>query len=693
MLPSKNDLLKVGIVGCGSIANLQLRYITKYIRPENIALCDTNRLRMNWLSDEFKIKNAFSNLQTTLDDFKPDVVHVLTPPKTHKDIAVRCLSKGCHVFIEKPMCISTEEAEEIIKAAREAKRLVCVDHMRLLDPRILKVKNILNSGEVGNIVSISTTEVGNYLVRKREGLTAEWMHELPGEFFFDILPHHLSLLNEFIPELKITGVAYQKDKDNNITDLHCLFNSPHGTGLIHLSLTAYLENSIIFEGTKGIICVDFLNRIVVVRKATGLPSIIERVWDKINVCKQLTMGIINFLVKRPDNLAGMDNLIRRFYKSIAEDGKSPIPGENGLHVMRLVEDVFLKIPRRETKDFVGKEHSTAQLKQENQLRKCNILVTGGTGFIGRKLVNRLISEGNRIRILTHRDFRQEELASFFSGQVEIFKGNISNAIDVENACKGIETVYHLAAATKGNWLYHLDTTVAGTHNIIAACIAIGVKNMIYVSTIAVLNTTKCNQGGVIDEDFPYEENPARRGNYSTSKLMAEKFVRKFMEDPDARTRVSIVRPGIVYGPGKDPLLGILARLTKKVSVAIEYKKRMLPLVYVENLVDALALAGNAAESGIYNVVDEHVTVKEFVRACKRASGEKFMVIYLPLPFLRSTFWMIDKMAVMLLGKPSFWLYNLKAKGHRHIYSTQRIENCLGWNPRIKVKEALGETMS
>ena len=242
-------------------------------------------------------------------------------------------------------------------------------------------------------------------------------------------------------------------------------------------------------------------------------------------------------------------------------------------------------------------------------------------------------------------------------------------------------------------MYHLDTTVAGTQNIIAACIATGVKNLIYVSTIGLLNTAKCRHGTVIDEDFPYEESPAKRGNYSTSKLMAEKFVRKFMEDPDTRTRVSIIRPGIVYGPGKDPLLGILVRLTKKISVAIDYKKRMLPLVYVENLVDALVLAGNAAESGIYNVVDEHVTVKEFIRAYKKASGKKFMVIYLPLPFLQATFWMIDKMAIVLLGKPSFWLYNLKAKGRGHIYSTQRIENCLGWNPRIKVKEALGETMS
>lgn len=689
------DSLKVGIVGCGNIANLQLRYIKKYIEPENIALCDRNHLRMNWLSEEHRVANTFPDLVGMLEVFKPTVVHVLTPPKTHKDIAIQCMKAGCHVFLEKPMCVSVAEAQKVVDTADKQNRLVCVDHLRLFDPQFLKAKRILESGALGDIVSISTREVENYVTRKGEGLAAKWMQDLPGEIFYDILPHHLSIINAFLPGLCVKGVEYKSDENGTPKELVCILSSVQGSGMIHLSLVGHLENYAKFECTKGVVIADFLNRMTVVRKATQLPGIVDRPRDKLSESFQLMRGTMLLLLKRPDNLAGMNNAIRSFYQSIVRSGNSPIPALNGLIVMKILTEISSGIPAKEERNPSNALPRCINTDMECQHKSRSILVTGATGFIGKKLVNRLLANGYSIRVLIRSRERIEKLNSIFVGPIEYCIGDISSADDVERACKGIETVYHLAAATKGKWYHHLDVTVSGTSNIIKACMHSGVQNLVYVSTIGVLNSTKPPRDGSVCDEFPYEACPSKRGNYASSKLEAERRVRDFMERSDGRrTNVIILRPGIVYGSGKAPLLGIVLPLTKKFSMAIEYKDRILPLVYVENLVDAMLLAANSNRQGIYNVVDdaENISVKDFIRAYKAVTNKKFFVIYPALPFLRAGFFLIDRFSPILRGKSTFFGYNLKAKDPSITYSSKGIAASLGWESKKGFLEGITEAI-
>jgi nucleoside-diphosphate-sugar epimerase/predicted dehydrogenase len=633
-----------------------------------------------------------------LQNFQPKVVHILTPPHTHKEIAILCLKRGCHVFIEKPMCLSIKEAEEIIDVAKKQELLVCVDHLRLFEPEIIKVKKLLDSGEFGQLANISITEVDNYIERKKTGLSPKWMSALPGEIIYDLLPHHLSMLDKFLPELKLNSITYQKNDTEDITDMHCLFSSSRGTGTIHISLITYpLQNNIVFGCTKGLICIDFRNGITILRKKSDLPRTVARVLDNFYISKQLIWGTLNnifrFLRGKLDTYAAMDNTIRSFYDSISQNKESPIPGEKGLVVIKLMGDIFEKIPKpKKIKIFKINEKSN-QLEKEPPFQKVDVLVTGGTGFIGRKLVNRLLAKGYRVRVLTHRDLSKNELTSFSGGYLEFIKGDISNLNDVENVCKGVETVYHLAAATKGNWFYHLDTTVTGTQNVIDASVKSGVKHLVYVSTISVLNATKYPRNDIIDEDFPYEENPKKRGHYSNAKLMAERIARRHM-DTSNNMKITIIRPGLVYGPGKDILSLVGRKLSKKLMLIQGNKNNILPLVYVENLVDALILAKESKEKGIYNVIDkENITMKKFINTYKEITGEKFVTIYLGTLIFKMMFGLADRLLSAILGKPTALLYKLKAVSRRVQHSTKRIESNLGWSSKISFEEGFHETLN
>lgn len=682
---NKFDNLKIGIIGCGNIAQIQLRYIVKYVKKDAIALCDKNRLRMEYLSKVFGIVNLFTDINKMLIEFQPKVVHILTPPHTHKDIAVLSIKNGCHVFIEKPMCISTKEAEEIVNEAESNDTSVCVDHLRVFDPLIIRVKQLLDSGKFGHIVNIFLAEVDNYLERKKAGLFPKWLNDLPGEIFFDLLPHHLSIIKEFLPYSEVRGVTYQKDKTGNISNIYCLLSSDQGGSSIHLSLNTYpLQNYIVFECSKGQIYVDFRNRIITTKKKSGLPSTIERTLENFWIGNQLIWGatenIFRFLMGKLDTYAGMDNIILNFYDSVANDTKSPVSGEDALFVIRVMEEVFKCIPYDNKLVKMDEEDITTQFQ------KADILVTGGTGFIGKKLVKKLIDRGYRVRVMTHRNLKKKEIDSY-NGNIQFVQGDISDLNDVENACSGVEIVYHLAAATKGNWLYHLDTTVTGTKNIIDCMERAKVKHLVYISTIGVLNASRYPLKGIINEDFSYEENPEKRGYYSNTKLMAEKIVKSYMDNSDTIT-ITIIRPGIVYGPGKNLLLDI-GKQIRNLLVVFGSGKRILPLVCVENLVDALVLAGELRIKGIFNVIDDDkITVKEVIDAYKELTGEKFYTVYLPATLLTVSFSVLERMLSIVFKKSPSIAYKVKASTRSVIHSTDRIKNRLGWRSKISFIEGL-----
>lgn len=681
--------LKVAIVGCGNIAKMHFKYITKYLPKEHIALCDKDGLRLEDFAKNMDVKNKFNCLEKMLHEFQPDVVHILTPPLTHKDIAIRCLENNCHILIEKPMCVSTKEAEEIITAASAKRRLVCVDHMRIFDPLVIKAKRILDSGKIGKIVNVSAGFGYDYLKRINTDTAARWINNLPGGSFFDVMPHPLCLLEEFLPDLKVERSVYWINKDNVITDLWSVFKSSAGTGALHMTLNVFpLNNYVVFECTKGILTIDFRNFLIIIRRLYNLPNAVERIIGNLSVGIQVLKGTLesmyNFIFGKLDSYSGMDCIIRKFYNAIVNNGTSPVPPEKGEVLLKLTEKIYSEKESDEKKKDI----------RNTQLGKTDVLVTGGTGFIGRRLVNKLLEKGYKVRILTHRNLTGEEISAIFKGTVEVINADIYNYNDVEKACRGVKAVYHLAAAMKGDWNYHLDTTITGTKNMVKAADEMGVSHFIYVSTLNVYNAKKYPQDGIINEEFPYEDLPEKRGNYSHAKLRAEEIVRKFTAKNGLK--ISILRPGLVYGPGGPIFLkDVGIRVGKKLVVVLGSGKRRLPLVYVDNLVEALLISLELKEivNGIFNIVDgDYPTQLGFIKIYKKLSKEKFFTVYIPMWLIFVGFWIIERLVAIVSKKPLSLRYKLRCINKNVKHSTLRIKESLGWNQRVDFEEGLKLTL-
>jgi nucleoside-diphosphate-sugar epimerase len=225
-----------------------------------------------------------------------------------------------------------------------------------------------------------------------------------------------------------------------------------------------------------------------------------------------------------------------------------------------------------------------------------VLVTGATGFIGRRLVANLVQEGQDVRALLLPDEPVDRLAP-----AQVWRGDVTRGESLREAVRGVSCVYHLAAMV-GDWGPEREfqrINVDGTRNLLEAACAAGSPRVVVVSSVIVygwqLHTAVC------DEDRPYGR---ATGPYSRTKAAAERLALDYHRQ--GRVPVTVVRPGNVYGPGSRLWLEeVLAVVRAGRAVLIGDGEGDAALAYVDNVALAIARAGqNARASGrVYNVND------------------------------------------------------------------------------------------
>src|ERR1022692_783252 len=236
--------------------------------------------------------------------------------------------------------------------------------------------------------------------------------------------------------------------------------------------------------------------------------------------------------------------------------------------------------------------------RSNGMRVC---ITGGTGFLGTALVRDLLARRVPVRVLARPSRRADLLET---QGAEVVRGGLGDPDCIAHAVEGVDVVYHLAAKvdTPGSRAEFLETNVGGTERVLTACLRQGVGRVVYASSLAVYGPVPSGQR--IDEDPAYDESPQLRDFYAESKILADQFVVTFARK--AALPIAIIRPGIVYGPGKQPPVGLLGFTLGKTNFVFGNPNNRIPLNYVENLVDALQLAAQPGGGQFqqFNVVDD-----------------------------------------------------------------------------------------
>src|SRR5262249_1057776 len=180
-----------------------------------------------------------------------------------------------------------------------------------------------------------------------------------------------------------------------------------------------------------------------------------------------------------------------------------------------------------------------------------ILVTGGSGFLGSALVERLREEGEPVRLLLRRPPRAGSPGHPESGggQISAIYGSLGQPDIVDRAVEGVDVVYHLGAAMKGGKEEFEQGTIWGTRNVIEACLRHKVKRLVDVSSLIGFDHAAHADGVPVTEYSVREPFPNRRGAYTRTKLEAEGLVLDAIQHHDLPA--VILRPGQIFGPGAE----------------------------------------------------------------------------------------------------------------------------------------------
>ena len=190
-----------------------------------------------------------------------------------------------------------------------------------------------------------------------------------------------------------------------------------------------------------------------------------------------------------------------------------------------------------------------------------VLVTGAAGFIASRVVERLLACGfRRIRCFARPSSNLSRIQALISSrqngaQVEWIHGNLLSREDCEKAVKGVAIVYHLAAASGKSFPSVFMNCVVTTRNLLEATISHGqLRRFVNIGSFAVYTNRNKSRFRVLDESCPVEDQPTLRGDaYCFAKLKQDALVMEYRER--LGLPCVIVRPGVVYGPGKERIHG------------------------------------------------------------------------------------------------------------------------------------------
>jgi sterol-4alpha-carboxylate 3-dehydrogenase (decarboxylating) len=332
-----------------------------------------------------------------------------------------------------------------------------------------------------------------------------------------------------------------------------------------------------------------------------------------------------------------------------------------------------------------------------------VLVTGGSGFLGKNIVKELLDTHSPIQPKEIRIFDIVDYMGIPNSRIKYIKGDVRNYMDVKSACKGVDIVIHSAAII--DWGVRpksevLSINVGGTENIIKACLENNATKLIYTSSLDAVYTGKPLRN--IDESQPYPEK--HQTSYCESKYLAEKLV---LEANDQKLRTCVLRPSDIYGEEDPYHIGSLIDMAKTgFYIRLGNGKSKCQHVYVGNmayahvlLAKALMEDSQAIRGNVYFITDGPGTnFFKFFDKIIIGIGYKFWPKNLWLPK-----WIAYPMAsisefIALMARPvksynpKFSRFAVTYTGTDFTFNSYRAKIDFGFTPKYTEQEAIEKTI-
>jgi predicted dehydrogenase len=358
--------LRIGIVGCGKIADGHAEVVQHLPGAELAAVCDREPLLAEQLAVRYGVPAWYGDLDQMLQRERLDVVHITTPPAVHLALTRQCVAAGAHVFLEKPLALRLADCRELIDVVVSAGLQMSINYWPNFDPPALEFKDMLQRGVIGEPVHVEAFIGYDLAGAYGQALMSDaghWVHRLPGKLFQNMMDHIFNRIVPLLPgpltpdaEPEVHAFGFRRRAalrgdatDAMLDELRVVMQaggvSAYGSLCSHARPVA---NTLKVYGTKNTVELDYNNRTVVLAAAQRYPSAVGRLTPPFQMASRyFAQGRKNagqFRRSQFHFFAGMSTLLERFYTAIQTGGPPPIAYAEILRVAavmdRIIEQVY-----------------------------------------------------------------------------------------------------------------------------------------------------------------------------------------------------------------------------------------------------------------------------------------------------------------------------------------------------------------
>lgn len=673
---------RVAVVGAGKISGAHLAVLRTISSAEIVAVVDRDLGRARSVAREAGIERVFEDVRPLIESGLCDVAHVLVPPPLHRPVAEPLLAAGIDVLLEKPLATTSADCASLIETARRGGARLGVNQNMLFEPTYRALRRTLASGRLGNLRHLDL--VWNVPFGSPGGQPGLWMFQQPQNIVFEQAVHPLSQILDLAgppravrtlpgsPTLLSTGQPFHDT-------WQIALEMERATAQVFLSFgQTFYSLRLAATCDDGVVVADMVHRRLAVLERSGRQPLFDSFRDGLaqawglgrQSSRNLADGLLAALGVKPSPdpiFQSMRESLAAFHAGLAA-GRLPVEAQFGADLVALCEEI--------TREVAAPPIRTPPAAPAPTPERCDVALLGGTGFIGRQVLGKLLDDGLSVRVLARAPGGSERLRR---PGVHFLQGDAERREDIERVIRGARIVIDLVYPKEGD---EIDRRMLETAETVAACcLDSGVERLVYLSSIAALFLGDPRE--VVTGATGCDPRLGGRSAYPRGKAWAE---RRLLELH--RTRglpVCILRPGIVLGEGGAPLHPATGlRINEQHCLGWGRGQDPLPLVLVEDVAEAVRLAvrSDAAAGRTYNVVgDVRLTARDYVAEVGRALNR-------PLRFHpRSTAaiqavdlgkWILKRLLGRKDPAPSF--RDVRSQTFRARFDCGDLRRELGWAP-------------
>ena len=317
--------MKAGVIGLGYWGPNLVRNLLSTPGIDGVVVCDRDASQLEKIRQKFPMVDAVDSIDKLLGRDDVTAVVVATPISTHHSIGMQVLEAGKHLLLEKPMAASTQECDELVALAARKNLRLMVDHTFIYSGAVRKVKELVDKGEIGDILYFDS-------VRVNLGL---FQHD--SNVVWDLAPHDISIMDWLIAEKPVAVSATGVSHFNSFEDIAYLTVHFAGSTIAHFHvnwISPVKVRQILLGGSRHMVVYDDMEnseKVKVYDKGVEITGR-EQVWETL---VQYRTG--DMYAPKTDTAEALSRMTREFVDSIRE-GRTPLTdGVSGRNVVAVLE--------------------------------------------------------------------------------------------------------------------------------------------------------------------------------------------------------------------------------------------------------------------------------------------------------------------------------------------------------------------